>query len=59
MSVRSRNSLPDDLVPGRERDQVGEAFERNAVARPDGSGNRVAQGKEIGHVQVRSLQLLL
>ena len=42
----------DDLVTGRERDQVGEALERDRVAVVHVFGDRVAEGqlRGSGHV---------
>ena len=40
--VQVATTLPDDLVPGRERDQVREAFERDAGAVAHVRGDRLA-----------------
>ena len=41
--VQVAPALADDLVPGGERDQVGEAFQRDARAVGDVRGDRLAQ----------------
>ena len=43
MSVRSRLLLADELVPRRERDQMGEAFQRDGVAVVDERLDRFAE----------------
>ena len=43
-------SLPDQLVPGRMRDQVREAFERDDVAVVDELGHRVGELGDRGHI---------
>jgi hypothetical protein len=40
--------LPDELASGRDRDQVGEALERDGVAVVDQLGGGVGQGSERG-----------
>ncbi|SLH61335.1 Uncharacterised protein [Mycobacteroides abscessus subsp. abscessus] len=42
-------ALPDDLPPGRHRNQVGEALERDGVAVVHEVGDRVRQRRYIGH----------
>ena len=46
-----REPLPDDLVAGRDRNQVSEALERHAVARTDEAGPRLRQWQEFGQAQ--------
>ena len=41
-------ALADDLVPGREADEVGEALDRDGVAVADQVGNRVAHRRDLG-----------
>jgi hypothetical protein len=41
-------ALADDLVPGRDRDQVGEPLHRHGVAVVDERGDRFAEGHQVG-----------
>jgi len=41
--------LPDDLVPGSERDEVGEPLHRDDVAIAHVRGDRVAEGQDVSH----------
>ena len=43
-------ALPDDLVARRERDEVGEAFQRDGVAVADQPGHRLRQRHDLRHV---------
>ena len=43
-------TLPDDLVAGRERNKVREAFERNDIAVMDEACNRLGEGAEFGRL---------
>ena len=53
-SVRSRLPLADDLVAGRERDEVGEALDRDGVAVADEVANasRIEATFEVGTPEV-------
>ena len=42
-------ALADDLVPGRERDEMGEAFHGDGVAVPDGRFHGFGEGQKTGH----------
>jgi hypothetical protein len=42
-------ALPDDLVAGRDRDQVGEAFEGDDVAVMHQFRDRIGQGNDCTH----------
>ena len=43
--------LPDDLVTGGKRNQVGEAFEGHPIAIVHEAGDRVAKRQELGHAR--------
>jgi hypothetical protein len=45
-------ALADDLMPGCERDQVGEPLHGHGVAIPDGRFHGLGEGKETGHAGV-------
>ena len=49
MSVRSLRCLADDLVAGREGDEVREALHGNRVAVAEVGGDGVVEGKKLGH----------
>jgi hypothetical protein len=42
-------ALPDDLVAGGHRDEVGEALQRDQVAVADELRDALGQGEEVGH----------
>ena len=44
-------ALPDDLVAGRERNEVGEAFQRHGIAVTDGVGNGFGKGRNTRHLR--------
>jgi hypothetical protein len=46
-------SLPDDLVPGGDRNQVSEAFQRHGVAVGHELRNGVAQRCDVSHLRPR------
>ena len=43
-------ALADDLLPGGDRDQVGEALQRDGVAVMDEVGDGVGEGRDLGSV---------